>query len=78
MASKTMRSQALPSKKDASYIENTAAFSFDELHLMIPPFLMSIGFTVVAFRRRNQFHTEPTTEDPDPGLPGQTSFDRTQ
>ena len=27
------------------------------LIMMIPPFLMSIGFTVIAYRRRNTFHT---------------------
>jgi len=27
------------------------------LIMMIPPLLMSIGFTVVAYRRRNTFHT---------------------
>ena len=25
--------------------------------MMVPPFLMSIGFTVIAYRRRNTFHT---------------------
>lgn len=25
--------------------------------LMIPPMLMSVGFTVVAYRRRNSFHS---------------------
>jgi len=29
------------------------------LVMMIPPFLMSIGFTVVAYRRRNTFHSNP-------------------
>ncbi len=27
--------------------------------LMLPPFLMSIVFTVMAYRRRNQFHSRP-------------------
>ncbi len=27
------------------------------LIMMIPPFLMSVAFTVVAYRRRNTFHT---------------------
>lgn len=27
------------------------------LVMMIPPMLMSIGFTVIAYRRRNTFHT---------------------
>ena len=32
------------------------------LVMMIPPFLMSIGFTVVAYRRRNTFHSKPPVE----------------
>jgi hypothetical protein len=27
------------------------------LILMLPPMIMSIGFTVIAYRRRNEFHS---------------------
>jgi hypothetical protein len=35
------------------------------LILIIPPLFMSIGFTVIAYRKRNQFHrTRPTRSYP--------------
>jgi len=38
--------------------------------LMIPPFLMSVGITAMAYRRRNQFRSAATDDAPDSIRPG--------
>ena len=40
------------------------AFRSGIIILMVPPFVMSIAFTVVAYRRRNCFH-QPAGQSPD-------------
>lgn len=42
------------------------AFRSGIVILMVPPFLMSVGFTAMAYRRRNSFRSEE--EDGDTGM----------